>query len=58
MTKGATERANIVRADGLVNVKKSGAVQIDWAKAVRSDFLKEEVKKMIELQTALKDPQK
>ncbi len=52
MTKHARERAELVRSKGIVDVKKSGAVVVDWSKAVKSELFKSEARKMQALKPA------
>ncbi len=49
MTNTAQQRVQRVRSSGLVSVKKSGMVSVDWNKAVRSPMLKEEIKGMVRI---------
>lgn len=43
MTKSAKARSRDVRASGLVGLKKSGQIVVDWDKALRSPYLKLEL---------------
>ena len=54
MTKQAKDRANKLRSAGVVEVRKSGAVCVDWNKAIKSDYLKKELEKMSELEKSAK----
>lgn len=55
MTKHAKDRAEQVRSSGLVNVKKSGAVSVDWNKALRSDIFKKDAEKMSQINKSERD---
>lgn len=42
----AKQRAKKVRQSGIVRMKESGAVSVNWEKAIRSSLLKDEVSGM------------
>jgi len=49
MTDAAQKRSQHVKSLGLVGMKKSGRVVVDWDKAVRSSYLKKEVAGMAKI---------
>lgn len=46
MPETVKQRASTVKSSGVVGVKRSGAVQVDWTKAVKSRYFRNEIQMM------------